>query len=485
MHATAEALPPGKPSTAWEDWSVGRRILFATAEFAPAVRVGGLAAATAGLVKALRALGVEVEVVLPDYLGSDLDGARSTPLDVPGWAAPAVARRGRLAGVGEVTLVSVPGIERPHPYVGADGQGWPDNDRRFLAFAAAVGALAAHRRPDVLHLNDWHTAPAVGFVHPCPPTVLTIHTLGHQGWADAGWAASVPHYPEAFRVGGGFNALAGGIARADLVVAVSPTYADEIRTRDGGAGLDGLLRAKGDRLVGIRNGIDTDEWDPSTDAHLPARYGPGDPGGKAVARAALAAEVGWPDEPDVPIVSVVSRLVDQKGIDLLLPLVPYLRHLPARLAVLGDGDAALVQALHVAAAADPDRVAFRAGYDEGFAHRLFAGGDLFAMPSRFEPCGLAQMQAMRYGTPPVVTDVGGLHDTVVDADDDPARGSGFVVAQPTALAVLDGLHRAVRAWRDPARRLVLQRNGMRPDWSWRQPAEHHLAQYDALVGASS
>ncbi len=461
---------------------MARRVLFATAEFAPVARVGGLAAATAGLVKALRVAGADVEVVLPDYAGAPLRAQHVEPLEVPPWAAPAVARRGVLDPVGEVTLVSVPGIERPHPYVQRSGEGWPDNDRRFFAFAAAVASLAARRGPDVLHLNDWHTALAVGFCHPRPPTVLTIHTLGHQGWADAGWLGAVPHFPEAFAVGGMCNALAGGITLADLVVAVSPTYAAEIRTPAGGLGLDERLRAKGDRLVGIRNGIDVEEWDPAVDPHLPAPFDAASLGGKAEARRALAGSIGWPDDPTTPVVSVVSRLVDQKGIDLLLPLVGYLAGLPARLAVLGDGDEGLVVALQEAGRRTGDRVWFRAGYDEGLAHLLFAAGDLFAMPSRFEPCGLAQMQAMRYGTLPVVTDVGGLHDTVVDVDAQPTRATGVVVPEPSSVAVLDGLHRAVRAWRNPARRRAMQRRGMTVDWSWQRPAAEHLAWYDRLSG---
>jgi starch synthase len=395
------------------------RVLFATAELVPLARVGGLAAATAGLAKALRELGVSLEIVLPDYFATPLEGEERIELDVPHWAGPAVARRGVADGVGQVTLIRASGVARSHPYLQPDGTGWPDNDHRFVSFSAGVAALTRATAPDVLHLNDWHTATTLAFLEDRPPTVLTIHTLGYQGHSHEGWIQAFPHHAGAYAWGGAANPLAGAIRLADLVVAVSPTYAQEILTPEGGAGLDPLLQAKGDRLVGILNGIDTGVWDPASDPHLGTTYSAAKPGGKADARKALAKELGLERDAG-PLAVMITRLVDQKGVDLLLPLEPYLSTLPMRLAVLGDGDRDLVEALHALAARHPGTVAFRHGYDEGLAHRLFAGGDLILMPSRFEPCGLAQMQAMRYGTLPVATDVGGLHDTIVDADADPA-----------------------------------------------------------------
>ena len=245
--------------------------------------------------------------------------------------------------------------------------------------------------------------------------MLTIHTLGYQGWANLGWLDGFPFHRGAFLHGNDCNPLAGGIRIADLVVTVSPTYAREIVTPEGGFGLDGELRRRGDELVGILNGIDTKIWDPATDPNLVAPYDAGDPSAKAASQPALCEELGLDDGPG-PLVVIVTRLVEQKGIDLVVPALQLLPLLPARIAVLGDGDRWLAETLHAAAARQPERVAFRQGYDEGLAHRMFAGGDLLLMPSRFEPCGLAQMQAMRYGTPVIATDVGGLHDTVVDVD---------------------------------------------------------------------
>ncbi|MGD9701769.1 MAG: glycogen synthase [Acidimicrobiia bacterium] len=458
------------------------KVLFATAELAPLVRVGGLAPAAAGLVDALRDLDVEVEVVLPDYFGTPLADETTVVLDVPEWAGPATARRGVAHKVGRVTLVRSRGIERPHPYVQPDGVGFPDNDRRFFGFSAAVAALTRITAPDVLHLNDWHTATALAHLEAPPPTVLTIHTLGYQGWANIGWLDGFLHHRGAFLHGNDCNPLAGGIRLADLVVTVSPTYAQEIVTPQGGFGLDGELRRRGDELVGILNGIDTAIWDPSNDPNLVAPYDAGDLSGKAASQAALCEELGLDDGPG-PLVVIVSRLVEQKGIDLVVPALPLLPRLPARVAVLGDGDRTLAETLHAAAGAQPERVAFRQGYDEGLAHRLFAGGDLFLMPSRFEPCGLAQMQAMRYGTPVIATDVGGLHDTVVDVDAEPARGTGTVAALADPLHVLDALHRAVRAFSNRPRRDAMRRRGMAIDWSWRAPAIAHIAHYQRLTTA--
>ncbi len=462
------------------------RVLFASAELAPLARVGGLAEAASGLVRALRDAGVDVEVVLPDYGGPDseesaLADQTESGLPVPGWVGEARVRRGRHDEVGEVTLVRVPGIERPHPYVDADGEGWPDNDRRFMGFSAAVAALVGERRPDVVHLNDWHTAAVTGLLPSRPPTVLTIHTLGYQGVMARGWLDNLPVDAHRFAWYGSANPLAGAIELADRVVAVSPNYAAEIVTPDGGMGLHDRLSAIGDRLVGIRNGIDTAGWNPATDPHLARAYDATDRSGRAACRADLAGRAGWPGD-TVPVVGMVTRLVEQKGIDLLLDAVGYLRHLPARLAVLGAGAADLAAGLRAAATAAPEQVWFTEGYDEALAHRLFAGSDLYVMPSRFEPCGLAQMQAMTYGSIPVVTDVGGLHDTVIDADADPRTGTGFVSRSVDVAGLVDALHRGVRSARHARRRDAIQLRGMREDWSWSRPAAAHVAMYQQLAG---
>lgn len=456
------------------------RILYATPELSPLARVGGLAEAAAGLVAALRRMDVTVDVVLPDYGNIPLRGQRKRTLRLPAWARPAAARTGIAADVGEVTLVRVPGIERPHPYLDADGQGWPDNDLRFFAFSAAVANLVESTEPDLLHLNDWHTAATLAFVGTPPPTALTIHTLGYQGWAEGDWMGRFPHYWASYEWAGNTNPLVGGIRLADRVIAVSPNYAAEIQRPESGMGLHELLTAMGDRLVGIRNGIDTTRWDPATDPHIAATFSATKLVGKDACRQDLLTRAGWRDD-GTPVVGLVTRLVDQKGIDLLLEAMRYAANLPFRLVLLGSGDRDLADWARFVAGDQPEQAWFHDGYDLEIAHQVFAGADLLAMPSRFEPCGLAQMQAMAYGTIPVVTNVGGLHDTVIDADFDRGRGTGFVAGAVDTAGLVDALHRAVRAWKHKRRRQGIQRRGMEQDWSWRQPAEQHLALYQEML----
>ena len=455
------------------------RVLFATAELTPVAAVGGLAQAASGLVRELRRQGVDVEVALPDYTSDELADERRIELDVPAWAAPAVARRGLHPDFGALTLVSIPGIERPHPYQDAAGEGWADNDARFFALSAAAAALARSGEHDVVHLNDWHTAAAASWAHGEIPVVLSVHNLAYQGWAGLEWTERLGPHAAAFARDGATNPLAGAIALADAVVVVSPTFREEVLLPETGAGLDGLLREKGDALVGILNGIDADDWNPAADPHLPSPFAADGLAGKALARAALLARVGLPERPG-PLAVSVTRLAEQKGIDLLLPLVPELEALGLQVAILGSGDAALAAALRDAAASHPSSLAYVEAYDESLAHLLFAGGDLLLMPSRFEPCGLGQMQAMRYGTLPVVTDVGGLHDTVTDLDEDPANGTGWRAVAADTPSFRSALVRALSGWSDPGVRLPAQRRGMTTDWSWTGPAARYAELYRQL-----
>jgi len=467
------------------------RVLFATAELAPLVRVGGLAEAAGGLVRALRDQGVEVEIVLPDYRPTEVElaGERRGSLDVPGWTGGARFRRGVHAAVGPITLVSAEGIARAGTYGDPDtGLPYHDNDRRFFHFSAAVAAIARAGGHDVVHLNDWHTSPVAGMWPSShrPATVLSVHNLAYQGWCDAGWVQTLwPDAHDPFRSASSCVPLAGALALADRIIAVSPTYAREILTPDHGAGLDGLLRrrAADGAVLGIRNGIDVGEWDPRTDVHLVERYGPDTLERKELNTAALRAELRL-DPGTGPLLGVVSRLVDQKGIDTVAALVPFLERIDAQLVVLGAGDPGLAAQLYDAVDDHRGRVAFVRGYDLALAHRITAAADLYLMPSRFEPCGLAQMQAMAYGTLPVVADVGGLHDTVTDLDDDPVAGTGTRLVTNDLAGLVDAVHRAVAAWRDPSRRHAAQRAGMAADWSWSEPARLHRDAYAEAIAAA-
>lgn len=454
-------------------------ILFATAELRPLVSAGGLGEAASGLVAALRAADVDVTVALPDYAGVPLDDSTTVPLEVPDWAAPAGARIGHRADAGRLALIDVPGMARPDPYVDENGEGWRDNTDRFAAFSAAVAALAVAIEPDVVHLNDWHTALVPGFLPEGVPTMMTIHNLGHQGYADQRWLERLPMYRQDYAWGDGMNSLAGAIRRADCVTTVSPNYAAEILTDGGGMGLQQRLSERRDSLVGIRNGIDARAWDPAVDVHTP-NYSAADLAGKGQARLDLLRRVGWQDTSD-PLVVLVTRLVEQKGVDLAFEAARFLDGMKARMVVLGSGERRLADWARWLSEQTPDRFWFLDGYDVPLSHQLFAGGDLLLMPSRFEPCGLAQMQALAYGTIPIVSPVGGLVDTVIDADAS-ADGNGFVAVTNDESGVVDALHRGLRAVRHGGRRRALQRRGMAVDWSWTTPAQQYIDLYRRLGG---
>ncbi len=458
------------------------RIVFATAELSPVATVGGLAAAAAGLTSELRRQGVDVEILLPDYGDVELADEAWVPLDVPEWASPAGIRVGTHPVCGRLHLVSVPGMARPHPYLQPDGTGWPDNDARFFAFARAVASWVQMSHPEVVHLNDWHTGAALAALVDGPPTILSIHNLAYQGNAPAWWLSRLGPRAEHFEWFGGTNPLSGAIALADRIVAVSPNYVGEILTPEGGFGLDGALRSRADDLLGVLNGIDTDVWDPATDPHIARTFDADRLEDKAANRTALCDRLGLADD-GIPVATVVTRLTHQKGIDLLEPLVPVLDQVPVRLALLGSGDAELAGRLHVAASEHSHSFVFVEGYDEALSHLMFAGADLYLMPSRFEPCGLTQMQAMRYGAVPVVTAVGGLVDTVPDVDEHPRTGRGVVARRPDPVELCAALFRASRRVGDRRRATTLRRRGMGVDWSWKQPAGEYLALYADLAPA--
>jgi starch synthase len=334
----------------------------------------------------------------------------------------------------------------------------------------------------VIHLNDWHTGATLGFLDDPPPSVLTIHNLAYQGATSGDWLESFVRCPEAYDRGGETNPLAGAITLADRVITVSPAFAAESLRPETGFGLEGLLEGRGEDFSGILNGIDTDLWNPATDPHLGENYDIDSFDRKHDVRRSLVAELGW--EPNTePLIGMVTRLTDQKGVDFALEATSILDDVSARMVMLGSGERSLANAARLAASRVGDRFAFRDGYDEDLAHRIFGGSDLYLMPSRFEPSGLTQMQAMRYGSIPVVTDVGGLHDTVADADRFPAEGNGFVAEDVNGPAICDALERAVSGWRTPSRRAKIIRRGMSRDWSWDLPAGLYSDVYQEIKSA--
>jgi starch synthase len=453
------------------------KVLFATAEYAPIAKVGGLGDAAAGLVSALRELGAEVEVVLPDYEARIDKGQR---LEVPGWAGPARFEAHRNPEAGTITLIGHQTLTRPHPYTDRSGKGWPDNDFRFMAFSAGIAALVEIRGPDILHINDWHTGATLGFVRQPPPSVLTMHNPAYQGTTVGSWLDVLVRRSEAYEWYGGTNPLTGAIALASSVVTVSPTFASELVEPGTDFGLSGPLKARGSDFCGILNGIDTNTWDPSHDRHLPKAYDITTSSRKREIGRQLSEETGLVAG-DEPLIGMVTRLTEQKGVDLALDLVGHLESMGARMILLGSGDEALAGQARKLSRRSERRFVFVDAYDEGLAHRIFGGCDLFLVPSRFEPCGLTQMQAMRYGAIPVVTPVGGLRDTVIDADADPVNGTGFVAPTPDAASFRATVERALTAWRSTRRRGAIRRNGMSRDWSWSSPATDYLRLYQDLM----
>ena len=483
------------------------KLLFAASEAHPLVKTGGLGDVAGALPRALLEAGLDVKLVLPNYAGTAerLKGARMiAEFPVHGRAAPARLIEGRMPGSRlSVWLVDAPEFfaREGHPYVAPNGQDWPDNAQRFAWFARAVVELAQDRaglgwRADLVHANDWQTGlvPALLSLEPDrPATLFTIHNLAYQGLFDAGMLHALDLPPEwwsmhALEFHGRLSFIKGGLVFADWLSTVSPTYAREITTPEFGCGLEGLLAARSDRLSGILNGVDYRVWNPARDPYLPAHYNRKSLEGKAACKAALQKEMGLPRKPDVPLFAHIGRLVEQKGVDLILECLSLFRRNRMQLVVLGSGDPALESALRAARAGFPRRIGIHIGYDEGLAHRIEAGADAFLMPSRFEPCGLNQLYSLRYATPPIVHRTGGLADTVVDADDAhiaDRTATGFVFDEPTPAALRAAWRRALKLYRQPRLWRRIQKTGMRQDFSWQRSAGEYIALYRRLLALRS
>ncbi|MHB8417562.1 MAG: glycogen synthase GlgA [Myxococcales bacterium] len=476
-------------------------VLFLSSEVAPWSKTGGLADVASALPLALAGMGHRVTVISPHY--ASLDRTRfptaSTEVRVRvevGDGRPVVfevfeAARGRVRWLflDDPALFGRPGL------YGERGADYPDNGLRFGTFGA--GALAAARQlgeqPDVVHANDWQTAPALlrlamagGISRPA--TVFTIHNLAFQGLfprsllGQLGWPESLFDWTK-LEFYGNVSFLKAGLLHADALTTVSPTYAEEICTPEHGCGLDGVLRERRDRLRGILNGMDCVEWDPRRDPALPAHYDQRELKGKVRCKAALQRELGLAEDPLSPLFVSVGRLTQQKGTDLLLEALDDALLSRAQFAVLGTGEAALETRLHTLAGGHAGRLAAVTGFDEALAHRFEAGGDFFVMPSRFEPCGLNQMYSLRYGTPPIVRATGGLRDTVRDAGADLSEGTGFVFGPAEPAALRAALERAVAASTHPRALEELRRRGMAEDNSWEASAAQFEELYLELAAA--
>lgn len=492
-------------------------ILFVASELAPTVKVGGLADVVFALSKTLKALGHKVTVALPRYPAFERAGIlvarRLTPLTFhgptqPGLPKEAIVFEGRLATGVELVLFDAVDDDKRSVFADVESDALvyekktPDGVDpavRFALFSRAVVEYVRQRvqqeQPfEVVHLHDWPAAMVAYLLRQHPElaalkSVLTIHNLAHQGNVTgplakrtlAALGLDEAHFtPQSLEFYGGVNLLKGGIVAADAVTTVSATYAAEILTEAGGERLDGVLRARPKPVVGIPNGVDYAVWNPAIDPHLVARYDSDDPSNKARCRSTLLAELGLPLDPQVPLVVVLGRVALQKGSDVLAKALPRLLRQEATFVIAGSGDAKIEAELHAGVAHAPERAKYLGHVSEAMSHRLLAAADFVLLPSRFEPAGLVQVHAQRYGAVPIVTRTGGFIDTVVDVDVDLETGTGVVLeAPPSEAALIGAVGRALSAFSHP-RFTSLKRRVMRLDLGWERPARRYAQLYTKL-----
>jgi starch synthase len=475
-------------------------VLSVVSEIFPLIKTGGLADVAAALPTALAGEDVIVRSLVPGY-PSVVEALESGVVvasldDLFGGQAHVVAAK--AAGL-ELFVLDAPHLfaRDGDPYRGPDGRDWPDNAFRFAALArvaALLGqGLVPGHLPDIVHSHDWQTGLTPAYLHYAggdrPATVMTVHNLAFQGQFPSGLLARIGLPAHAYTVGGveyygAIGYLKAGLQFADRITTVSPTYALEIRTPSGGMGMDGLLRTRAGVLSGILNGIDEAVWDPARDPYLAARFDINRLTERAANKVALQTQLGLQVDRSRMLFGVITRLTEQKGTDLLIEALPTLIETGAQLALLGSGDRAFESQLRAVAAANPDSVSVSLTYDEALAHRIQGGCDALLVPSRFEPCGLTQLCAMRYGALPVVVHVGGLCDTVIDANEMAlAAGvaTGFHFSPVGTDMLVAAIGRALSVWREPDLWRRLQRNAMQTEVGWRLPARHYASLYRELV----
>ncbi len=418
---------------------------------------------------------MEVDVLLPGYpsvLGQLPDATEQERFSELGLDC-------RLLRSGALLIMDCPALYQRSgsPYQDPGGQDWPDNPLRFGVLSRVAARLPGY---EVIHCNDWPTALTPVFTR--VPTLLTIHNLAFQGNFPRAWLDRLGIGQESFSMEqlefhGQMSFLKGGLVNAGALTTVSPTYAREIQTEEYGCGMDGLLRQRRGALTGILNGIDTAQWNPAADAHLASTYDASSLEKKALNKKALQQRLNLEPDSGSPLIGFVGRLTHQKGVDLIAAAIAELAALPAQFALLGKGEARLESALATAASRHPGRVAMATAFDEGLAHQIEAGADLFLMPSRFEPCGLNQMYSQRYGTPPIARATGGLADTILDGE------TGFLFERAETSALTAAVRRAVAAWREPGRWREIQGAAMRRDFSWAAAARRYADLYSRLATA--
>lgn len=477
------------------------RILFASSEATPLIKTGGLADISGSLPAALKAMRQSIRLILPAYpqaLERIGKTRRCASLKIQGHQVTLL--EGRMPDSGVITwLVDSPAHFKRDggPYVDSAGDDWPDNAERFALFSHVIVEIAMGRaglkwQPEVLHCNDWQTGlvPALlSQVKGRPATVFSIHNLAYQGrfpystFQKLALPKRLWHYT-GLEFYGDLSFIKGGLAYADRLTTVSPTYAREICTPGLGLGLDGLLSYRCEDLTGILNGVDYTVWDPASDLLIKANYTADNLDNKTQNKRALQSQAGLPENKKAPLLGLVSRFVEQKGIDLLLEAAPNLLRKDVQLILLGSGDHELERTVKALAKAHPRQVAVKIGYDETLAHLIEAGADLFLMPSRFEPCGLNQLYSLRYGTLPVVHRTGGLADTVVHTNKqslESGTATGFVFEHATAEGLIWAVEQALKCYRRASCHKKVVQNAMAQDFSWRKSAREYLSVYRKAI----
>ena len=471
------------------------RILMVASEAYPFSKTGGLADVTSALPKALGRLGHDVTLITPRYRGIEMGAVvdRARVHMAGSWFGLAFSEQPLGPGARVLFLDCPPLYDRPGIY-NEGGIDYADNALRFgLLSAAAADWLGRQPQPmHIVHAHDWQTGlvPAYLRAPSHPATVFTIHNLAYQGIVDKAWVPRLGLGWPDFTVAGveffdRLSLLKAGINFADHVTTVSPTYAAEIQRAEYGHGFEGVIRARAAHLSGILNGIDTDEWDPRRDPFLPVPFDTTDLSGKGLAKRALLEVYGLPVTDETmarPVVGMVSRMVDQKGLDLVAALASELPSFDASFVVLGTGEPRYQDMWRELASWRPDRISAHVGFDERRAHLIEGGADVFLMPSRFEPCGLNQMYSLRYGTVPLVRAVGGLVDTVRPFNPRNGQGTGFLFADYSPRALAETLGGALALYRgNPKAWTRLQKNGMRKDFSWDRSAAEYVKVYKRVM----
>lgn len=482
------------------------KLLLASSEVHPYSKTGGLADMVGALAKSLARAGHAVSLVTPLYAGvrekiPELKRLE-LKLDLPLGARQVPGEVWTLSPIENLTIYFIDQPEfyfRHSPYLQPDGISYPDNDERFIFFSKAVVHLARHVvEPDLVHVHDWqggfapllirHEKITGKWLNP-PPTCLTIHNLAYQGTFPA-WRYMFTNLPwDYFNVDGAefygqMNCLKAGIAFADLVTTVSPRYAREITTPEYGCGLEGLLQARQNVLIGILNGVDYDEWNTTHNPHLKHPYSVDDLSGKTANKLDLQKELGLPVDANIPLFGSITRLADQKGVDILLGALEEMLSADMQFVVLGSGDPIFENGYRDLAQRYPTKVSARIGFNQGLSQRIEAGCDFFIMPSRFEPCGLNQMYSLHYGTVPIVRITGGLDDAVTDISEDRDHADGIKFAEYASSVLAKAIRKALALYGEPELLAHYRINGMTAEFSWEKTAQTYLEVYKGLLKSS-